>query len=95
MTIIAIGSRHNVAEGRGHLRAATLAFEQGAGNVGVGQAALCWIDLSSSCIATGEAEAARWAAERAREVADATGDPWVREQARNHLALVTAAATSS
>jgi tetratricopeptide (TPR) repeat protein len=80
----------HLPEGRGHLRAAIEAFEQGAGNVGVGQAALCWIDLSESCSDTGEADAALWAAERAVEIANAAGDPWVREQAGAQMALLAA-----
>jgi hypothetical protein len=79
----------HVPEGRTHLRAAIEAFEQGTGSLGIGQAALCWVDLSRSYIETGEAEEARRAAETAVEVALAAGDPWVREQTRAHLALVT------
>ncbi|MEO8693413.1 MAG: BTAD domain-containing putative transcriptional regulator [Acidimicrobiales bacterium] len=81
----------HVPEGRGHLRAAIEAFEQGAGNVGVGQAALCWIDLSESCSHAGETDDARWAAEKAVEIANAAGDPWVREQADAQMALIAAA----
>jgi predicted ATPase len=80
----------HISEGRGHLRAAIEAFEQGAGNVGVGQAALCWIDLSDSCRETGEADDALWAAEKAVEVANTAGDPWVREQADAQMALLAA-----
>jgi predicted ATPase len=79
----------HVPEGRTHLRAAIEAFEQGTGSLGIGQAALCWVDLSRSYIETGEAEEARRAAETAVEVALAAGDPWVREQTGAHLALVT------
>jgi hypothetical protein len=50
----------HVSEGRAHLRAAIEAFEQGTGSVGVGQASLCWIDLSNSCHQTGEADDALW-----------------------------------
>ena len=84
----------HLPEGRGHLRAAIEAFEQGAGNVGVGQAALCWIDLSDSCTETGEADDALWAADKAVEIANAAGDPWVREQAEAHMALLTAGTLS-
>ncbi|HSB87618.1 MAG TPA: hypothetical protein VLD86_15010, partial [Ilumatobacteraceae bacterium] len=85
----------HVAEGRRHLHAAIEAFEQGAGGVGVGQAALCWIDLSESLIQSGELDEARRAADRAVAVALSTGDPWVRGQAEAHLALITAGATST
>jgi len=91
--LVNLGMGH-VAEGRAHLRAAIEAFEQGAGNVGVGQAAMCWVDLSNSYHETGEADAALWAAEKAVEIAVAAGDPWVREQAETHLERITAAATT-
>ncbi len=85
----------HIAEGRDHLRAAIEAFEQGTGSVGLGQAALCWIDLSISHAETGEMDAARLAAEQAVAVAESAGDPWVIDQTDSHLARVTADATSS
>ena len=54
----------------------------------VGQAALCWVDLSNSLLETGETAQARRAAETAVEVAVGSGDPWVRTQSDAHLALV-------
>lgn len=84
----------HTAEGRDHLQAAIEAFEQGAGSVGVGQAAMCWVDLSNSYNETGEVGAARQATETAVEVAIAAGDPWVRAQTEAHLARFTASATS-
>ncbi len=80
----------HVGEGRSHLHSAIEAFEQGTGSVGLGQAALCWVDLSNSHMESGDAEQARRAAERAVEIADAAGDPWVREQTESCLAVVTA-----
>ena len=58
----------HVAEGRTHLRAAIEAFQQGTGGIGVGQAAMRWVDLSRSYSETGEADEARRAAETAVEV---------------------------
>lgn len=81
----------HTAEGRVHLRAAIEAFGQGAGGVGVGQAALCWIDLSASFATSGEANEARLAAEQATEMAAASGDPWVQQQAAAHLTRLTPA----
>ncbi len=49
----------HVAEGRAQLRAAIEAFEQGTGSLGVGQAAMCWVDLSRSYGETGEVDEAR------------------------------------
>jgi predicted ATPase/DNA-binding SARP family transcriptional activator len=76
----------HAAEGRAQLAAAIEAFELGTGTIGLGQAALCWVDLSRSYLGSGDADAARRAAETAVEVAIATGDPWVRAQADAHLA---------
>jgi predicted ATPase/DNA-binding SARP family transcriptional activator len=78
----------HLAEGRGHLRAAIEAFEQGTGSVGLGQAAMCWVDLSHSYTETGDAEAAQRAAQIAVEVATSAGDPWVQEQTEACLSLV-------
>jgi len=78
----------HIAEGRGQLQTAIEAFEQGAGNVGTGQAAMCWIDLSRSYRDTDEVDDARSAATAAVDVALAAGDPWVRQQAEAQLALV-------
>jgi tetratricopeptide (TPR) repeat protein len=85
----------HVAEGRLQLRAAIEAFEQGAGGVGVGQAALCWVDLSRSYGEEGETGAAQRAAERAVELALAAGDAWVVEQTQRHLGASAPAVTSS
>ena len=78
----------HVSQGRAQLRAAIEAFEQGAGSVGLGQAAMCWVDLSNSLLETGETAQARRAAETAVEVAVGCGDPWVRAQSDAHLAIV-------
>jgi hypothetical protein len=78
----------HVAEGRAQLRAAIEAFGRGAGNVGTGQAALCWIDLSTSFAAAGDRGGALRSAAAAVEAAVASGDPWVRRQAdANHDAI--------
>jgi len=82
------------AEGHHQLYAAIEAFEQGAGGVGIGQAAMCWVDLSQSHFASGEIDAARWTAQRAVDAADTAGDPWIRAQAETNRAAVTAAAPS-
>jgi predicted ATPase len=79
----------HVAEGRTQLGAAIEAFEQGTGGIGIGQAALCWVDLSRSYSETGEADEARSAAATAVELALGAGDPWVREQTEARLAEVT------
>lgn len=75
----------HVAEGRAQLNAAIEAFESGTGSVGVGQAALCWIDLSRSHAEGGEPEPASAAARRAVDLGSAAGDPWVLDQARANL----------
>ena len=82
----------HVVEGRRQLDAAVEAFEQGTGTVGMGQAALCWVDLSRSHLSTGESELARQAAERAVAAAAAAGDPWVRDRVQSHLATLAAPA---
>jgi hypothetical protein len=74
----------HVAAGREELATAIEAFERGAGSVGVGQAALCWIDLSRSHLSTGDLVGAQTAADNARRAALATADPWVCEQADAH-----------
>ena len=84
----------HVAEGRRQLHAAIEAFGRGAGNVGVGQAAMCWIDVSRSHQDAREFDEARQSAEMAVEVADAVGDPWIQKQAREQLALVASVAAS-
>ena len=80
----------HVTEGRVQLHAAIEAFESGTGSVGIGQAALCWIDLSRSHADTAELEESRTAARRAVERGSAAGDPWVVEQTQAHLASVMA-----
>ncbi len=84
----------HVAEGRRQLHAAIEAFGRGAGNVGVGQAAMCWVDVSRSHHDARELDEAQQAAEMAVEVADAVGDPWIQKQAREQLALVASVAAS-
>jgi predicted ATPase/DNA-binding SARP family transcriptional activator len=71
-------------EGRRHLAAAIDAFSHGTGSLGLGQAALCWIDVSRSHADGGDRAAAHLAAERAVEEAEQCGEPWVREQAAAH-----------
>jgi predicted ATPase/DNA-binding SARP family transcriptional activator len=78
-----------VDEGRAQLHTAIEAFERGAGHLGTGLAAMCWVDLSRSFAATGPAEQARAMAETAVEVARAAGDPWVLEQAQAQHAATT------
>ena len=78
----------HTAAGRDELRAAIDAFERGAGSVGVGQAALCWIDLSRSHLSGGDPATARSAAEVAEALARTTGDPWVCEQAAAQVRAV-------
>jgi predicted ATPase/DNA-binding SARP family transcriptional activator len=67
----------HVAEGRAQLRAAVDAFSRGIGTMGHGYAAQCWLDLSASLAATGEADAAAQATEAARQAAAASRDVWV------------------
>jgi predicted ATPase len=74
--VIDIESGH-VTEGRMELALAIEAFERGAGTVGVGQAAVCWIELARSFAADGDLAAARSAADSAIELAWRSGDPWV------------------
>jgi predicted ATPase/DNA-binding SARP family transcriptional activator/tetratricopeptide (TPR) repeat protein len=80
----------HTVEGRQQLAAAVDAFSRGAGQVGLGQAALCWVDLSVSYLDAGDHEEARRAADRAVEIARATGDPWVRAQAAAQSAVAAA-----
>jgi tetratricopeptide (TPR) repeat protein len=82
-------------EGRRHLHAAIEAFEQGAGGVGVGQAAMCWVDLSNSHKASGEVDEARWAAQQAVAAASVAGDPWIRDQTEAHLTMVIEACSQA
>jgi hypothetical protein len=84
----------HIVEGQAQLRDAIEAFGQGAGGVGVGQAAMCWIDLSVSHVEAGEMGEARSAADRAVEVALASGDRWVLGQAQSHRTVVTETTTS-
>lgn len=53
----------HVAAGRAELATAIEAFERGAGSVGEGQAALCWIDPSPSHLSTGYLDEAHAAAD--------------------------------
>ena len=79
----------HVAEARLQWETAIGAFSRGAGRVGLGQAVLCWVDLSSSCLHSGDRDGARRAAERAADLARSTGDPWIEEQAAAQSAAVT------
>ena len=63
----------HVAEGREQLATAIDAFSRGAGQVGLGQAALCWVDLSASYLDAGDGRAARHAAEHAVEIGAVDG----------------------
>jgi hypothetical protein len=85
----------HLLEGRAHLHAAIEAFEQGTGSMGLGQAALCWVDVSQSFARVGDAAPARQAADHALELAAAAGDPWVQEQALSWSAALTADVTST
>ena len=64
------------------------AFVRGTGNIGIGQAAMCWVDLSRSYNGTGDMDDARRSATEAVDAALATDDPWVRQEAEAQLALV-------
>lgn len=75
---IALG---HVVEGRDQLDDAIDAFEHGAGGVGAGQAAMCWIDLGTSLIDHGEITAAVDACRSAVDAAQRSGDPWIIAQA--------------
>lgn len=83
----------HVAEGRDQLRAAVEAFEHGAGGVGAGQAALCWIDLGTSLIDHGEITAAVDACRSAVDAAQRSGDPWIIGQAAAFAGLPALAGT--
>jgi predicted ATPase len=76
----------HLAEGRAQLHEAIDAFGRGTGNVGAGQAALCWVDLSQSYASTGETDLARQAADEALAIARTAGDPWVLQQVEDHIA---------
>jgi hypothetical protein len=75
----------HTADGRRSLLQAIEAFSQGAGSLGIGQAAMCWIDLSDSHIAAREFDEAEHAARVALDEARRSGEPWVCEQAAAHL----------
>jgi tetratricopeptide (TPR) repeat protein len=77
-------ARGHVDEGRAHLHRAIEAFSQGTGRLGMGQAAICWIDLSTSYADAGSITEARSAAERASAAAEQSGEPWVLAQAHSH-----------
>jgi hypothetical protein len=80
--------RGHAESGQEELAQAIAAFEAGAGSVGVGQAALCWIDLSRFHFAHGDEVAARMAADAATALAHTTGDPWVVAQAAENAAVL-------
>jgi hypothetical protein len=86
--LVDLASGH-IETGRDSLRLAIDAFMRGAGTVGVGQAALCWIDLSRSHLDAGDNTAARIAAETAGHLAAQVGDPWIQERASAHRALLS------
>jgi len=73
------------ADGRNHLLASIEAFSQGTGRLGIGQAAMSWIDLSASYAVAGMISDARSAAGHAVDAAEDSGEPWVLAQARAHL----------
>ena len=75
----------HTADGRRNLLDAIDAFSQGAGSLGVGQAAMCWIDLSRSHMAALEWDDAERTALAALDHARGSGEPWVCEQAQAHL----------
>ena len=72
-------------EGRRHLSASIEAFSQGTGRLGIGQAAMCWIDLGAS-YAAGESLTDALGTLRSAAVAAAedSGEPWVLTQAHAH-----------
>jgi len=78
--LVDLASGH-VREARHGLDAAIEAFARGAGQVGAGYAAMCFVDLSRSYAATGDVDEARRAADDAVALARATGDPWVLDRA--------------
>ncbi len=78
----------HVAEGRDHLQQAIDAFGRGTGNLGTGQAALCWIDLSRSYSKTDEPDDARRSAATAVDLALLSADPWVQREAEVQLEQV-------
>jgi predicted ATPase/DNA-binding SARP family transcriptional activator len=75
----------HITEGRAQLQEAIDAFGRGTGNVGGGQAALCWVDLSTSYAGTDETDDAQQAAQEALQIARMAGDPWVLEQVEQHV----------
>lgn len=75
-------ARGLVEEGRKEILRAIAAFEGGAGTVGVGMAATCWLDLRDSYRESGEVDLARDADAAAAALAAASGDPWVIDQVR-------------
>lgn len=84
----------HVSEGRANLASAIESFSHGAGSLGIGQAAMCLIDLSTSFVGEGESAEARRTAELAVDAAHRSGEPWVREQAADHLASLAGRAGS-
>jgi predicted ATPase len=80
----------HVEEGRTHLLAAVEAFEQGTGSIGLGQAALCWIDLSDSYRDAGDTDAALAAATSGERLAELANDPWVLDRVATHRASLGA-----
>jgi hypothetical protein len=73
------------ADGRNHLLASIEAFSQGTGRLGIGQAAMSWIDLSASYAVADMISDALSAAGHAVDAAEDSGEPWVLAQARAHL----------
>jgi predicted ATPase/DNA-binding SARP family transcriptional activator/tetratricopeptide (TPR) repeat protein len=80
----------HVAEGRDQLKAAIEAFGRGTGNLGTGQAATCWVDLSRSYSGPDEIDDARKCAAAGLADATASEDPWVCDLARARLAEIPA-----
>ncbi len=67
-------------EGRAQLETAVDAFSRGAGDLGLGLAALCWIDLAHAHRDAGDVDAADRALAAASMAAEASRDPWVIAQ---------------
>ena len=81
----------HTADGRQNLTHAIEAFSQGAGSLGVGQAAMCWIDLSHSHAEALEWDEADQTARVALDEAQRSAEPWVCEQAEAHAARLASA----
>jgi predicted ATPase/DNA-binding SARP family transcriptional activator len=76
--------------GEDQLRQAIQAFEDGAGGVGVGQAAMVWLDVGASLMDRRDLEGARAAADSAAGLAQRSGDPWIQQHVDEHRSRMTA-----